>query len=30
MIQNIEGATWKEVTAAIGRLGQHEFEDYRG
>ena len=28
LIQNIEGADWSEVAAKVGRLAQHEFEDY--
>lgn len=28
LIQNVEGTDWSEVAAKIGRLAQHEFEDY--
>ncbi|MFF4879606.1 Imm8 family immunity protein [Micromonospora sp. NPDC000668] len=27
LIQNIEGASWNEVAATLGRLAQHELED---
>ncbi|RAO45193.1 hypothetical protein GAR06_03384 [Micromonospora saelicesensis] len=30
LIQNVEGASWSEVAAKVGRLAQHEFEDYTG
>ncbi|MFI6241418.1 immunity 8 family protein [Micromonospora sp. NPDC050795] len=28
LIRNIEGASWSEVASKVGRLAQHEFEDY--